>query len=653
MSPSASRSSRHVGNVLTLTLTPFLYPALSKPTLSRHLVTASTASISWQRSRGISCLTARRASKQADVASTLGYSSNCSLNFRHISSSAHINQTNKLDAQATEVDEEDYHKVLPRRVDPLSGDGPKGEDATLVNRLDPLPDDYSRSLFTDRCSITLHAGGGGHGCVSFLREKYIANGPANGGDGGSGGNIYIQAVQGETSLHKLARRGILKAGRGRNGRGKNKGGERGEDVLLQVPVGTVVREISRYDPLAEEEERRKLYLKTQKKNSSILEGEESESEQRVHGSALTDFESQSIEFRRDKWLLHPASAPSDFATTEFPPLPRVRRSHLSMMQLPAPISLDLSKPMEQPLLLAAGAAGGLGNPHFISRSVPRPKYATKGEPAMRLELELELKLLADVGLVGLPNAGKSTLLRSLSRSRTRVGNWAFTTLQPNIGTVVLDNYKGRPKLFGRDSQGRHGKDGPRTKFTIADIPGLIPGAHQDRGLGLGFLRHIERAGILGFVVDLGAGDAVESLKGLWREVAAYEKLRAVAEETQDEISKAELELELDPDHDAQHSTIQSYTSPFHLSPLASDILPISAKPWLVVATKADLSETQDNFVNLQRYLDAVASGQEAHPSGKEDGWRDGALLRAVPVSAIRAEGIERIVDLAVDILDSQ
>ena len=129
---------------------------------------------------------------------------------------------------------------------------------TPATHLDPPPSDYGRTIFADKAKLTLSAGGGGHGCISFLRDKYISDGPPNGGDGGSGGNIYVQAVRGETSLHKLARRSLIKAGRGKNGQGKGKGGKRGEDVLIQVPVGTVVRETGRVDPVAEEVKRRML-----------------------------------------------------------------------------------------------------------------------------------------------------------------------------------------------------------------------------------------------------------------------------------------------------------------------------------------------------------------------------------------------------------
>lgn len=138
---------------------------------------------------------------------------------------------------------------------PVSSEDALGSVA-LPSHLDPPPDEYSCTVFADKCTIDVSAGAGGHGCVSFLREKFISAGPPNGGDGGSGGSIYIQAVLEETSLHKIARRRFVKAGRGANGKGKGKGGEQGADVLLQVPVGTVVRETSRHDPLMEEEKGR-------------------------------------------------------------------------------------------------------------------------------------------------------------------------------------------------------------------------------------------------------------------------------------------------------------------------------------------------------------------------------------------------------------
>jgi GTP-binding protein len=472
----------------------------------------------------------------------------------------------------------------------------------------------------------VEAGAGGHGCVSFLREKYIEEGPPNGGDGGSGGNVYIQAVRGETSLHKLARRRLIKAGRGRNGQGKMKGGERGSDMLITVPVGTIVREIQRHDP--------------------IEEAERAQEEARWYGTQEPSEEEEKGSYTKDRWLLFPGTVPSELNRMTFPRLPPPRRSQLAALQPAAPIWLDLDQHMETPMLLAAGAMGGLGNPHFVTADSNRPKMATRGDEPLKLSLQLELKILADLGLVGLPNAGKSTLLRALSNSRARVGSWAFTTLQPNVGTVVLDDHKGRPAVIKRRRDGEL-----RENFTIADVPGLIEDAHLDKGLGLGFLRHVERAAVLAFVIDLSVGDAVETLKLLWKEVSEYEALR---------------ERELNADTERRMVT---YVPPNKrqprkrgmegLEPPAFDTtiesLPlltsttISSKPWFVVATKADLPNTQDNYRALQAYLNQVQTGAAPHPSTRKNAWKYD--LQSIPVSAINASGVEVIPRLVMDLLE--
>ena len=498
------------------------------------------------------------------------------------------------------------------------------------SHLNPPPTDYGRTIFADKATLTLSAGSGGHGCISFLREKFIEFGPANGGDGGSGGSIYIQAVRGETSLHKLARRNVLRAGRGKNGQGKSKGGTRGEDVLVQVPVGTVVREVSRHDPLAEEEETKRLE-----------EGGQDDVDRETRGT-----------WRRDKWILYPAATPSEYATAEFPALPRPRKSNLAMTQPEPPIALDLSEPMEKPMLLAAGAMGGLGNPHFISSANRRPKFATRGEAGMSVTVELELKLLADVGFVGMPNAGKSTLLRALSRSKARVGDWAFTTLQPNIGTMVLDSSRGRPHVQANRASGE-----PRTQISIADIPGLIPDAHLDKGLGLGFLRHVERAQVLAFVVDLSSGDAVEALNKLWRELGEFENLKGLETNMQTESRRIQWKAfgRSASSATASDGFMARNDENLIIEPSRSTSLPalpmapISSKPWFVVATKADIEGTQANFAKLQAYLAALASGTVEHPSKRKNAWK--GRLAAVPVCAIKGEGVERIPEWTIGLLD--
>jgi GTPase len=495
---------------------------------------------------------------------------------------------------------------------------------TSSSRLNPAPDDYGRNVFIDKCAITIHAGSGGSGCVSFLREAHLPDGPPNGGDGGSGGNVWIQAVPGQTSLHKIARRGIIKAERGASGQGKSQGGRKGEDVCIQVPVGTVIREIWRKDAIAEEEARRVDLMSDQAEPPP----------------------------ERNRFLFYAGNTARENERMQdnLPRLEPPSRSPLSVMEPEAPISLDLDKASPVPILLAAGAVGGKGNPHFATKDEPKPKVATKGELGVRIKLSLELKLLADVGLVGLPNAGKSTLLRAISNSKTRIGNWAFTTLSPSIGTVILDSHIGRPLIrSGTDSQ-------PRTSFTVADIPGLVEDAHLDKGLGLGFLRHVERARVLAFVIDLSKGDAVKALQDLWKEVSEYENLRNVELNQQSESRSTQWNVfDTSPStpetlKDADGRVMSIFPPPKgRLDPLG--IPPISAKPWFVVATKADLPGTEEEFLKLQKHVAAVEAGKVKHPSGKVNGWR--VRVAALPVSAITegGGGTEKIKKWVAGLLD--
>ncbi|EGX94747.1 GTP-binding protein Obg [Cordyceps militaris CM01] len=578
------------------------------------------------------------------------------------------------------------------------------------SRLNPAPDDYAAASFADRAELTLYAGRGGNGCVSFLREAYMPDGPPNGGDGGPGGSVYIQAAHGETSLHKISRRRFVRAGRGRHGQGSSKSGTRGEDIILTVPVGTVVRELEREDPATDEALRVKLYraeLKARRRREAELEDEErrerkrerlrlerlaeeggvededdplaetdeweedmsrrsharlARHDQRQQEEALEEDEIEDPQ--RHKWLLYPGMTKNDMKSAEFPRLPR--RTRL-LQQPPAPVQLDLSRPTPQPILLAAGGVGGLGNSHFSSREHPRPLFATKGDDAVTMRITLELKLLADVGLVGLPNAGKSTLLRSITNSRTRVGSWAFTTLQPNIGTVVLDKYSGRPVKVPASRPLPSGvapasapeaeeddRPDPRTRFTVADIPGLIEGAHLDRGLGVAFLRHVERAGVLAFVVDLAAGDAVAALRALWREVALYAAMR-------DEEERARAAIRWHDD-DGDTATSDPFAAGGPVNPAIAQehdnadtsgtvVMHTAAKPWFVIATKADKPGTRDNFKALKTYLDAVTAGDEPHPSGVEDAWTK--RCTAVPVSAINGQGVDRVVHWMVGLLSGE
>jgi GTP-binding protein len=251
--------------------------------------------------------------------------------------------------------------------------------------------------FVDEASIHITAGKGGNGSASFRREKYIQYGGPDGGDGGRGGNVFLEGDSGLNTLVDFRHRRIYKAQNGVQGKGQEKYGKRGEDVYIRVPLGTVV-----IDQLSE-----------------VAIGDVTE-----HG---------------------------------------------------------------QHLLVARGGRGGLGNVHFKSSTNRAPRKFTLGEPGEEIQLHLELKVLADVGLLGFPNAGKSTLISVVSAARPKVADYPFTTLYPNLGVVRV----------GMDSS-----------FVIADIPGLIEGAAEGAGLGVQFLKHLQRTRLLLHLVDIAPLDAV-------------------------------------------------------------------------------------------------------------------------------------------------
>lgn len=246
-------------------------------------------------------------------------------------------------------------------------------------------------MFVDKAKIFIKAGAGGNGAISFRREKYVAAGGPDGGDGGKGGNVVFKVELGMTTLMDFKYKRKYVAQNGTDGSGKRQKGKRGEDIILKVPQGTIVRDA---------------------KSNRII--------------------------------------------------------------------ADLSDP-EKEVVLARGGNGGWGNAHFATAVRQTPNFAKNGLPGDERDVILELKLLADVGLVGFPNVGKSTILSITTKADPKIANYHFTTLEPNLGVVDLGNNR---------------------SFVLADIPGIIEGASEGVGLGHEFLRHIERTRVLIHVVDV-------------------------------------------------------------------------------------------------------------------------------------------------------
>ncbi|PYL63993.1 MAG: GTPase ObgE [Verrucomicrobia bacterium] len=322
-------------------------------------------------------------------------------------------------------------------------------------------------MFIDRIKIFAQAGNGGRGCVSFRREKFVPKGGPDGGDGGRGGDIVLRADRHVDNLTNLFYEPIIKAKNGGHGQGKKMHGRSALAKVVKVPVGTIVYQLRNAD----------WGLRIE------------ESEKRPTSNAQRSTFNEDVTGDLD-------------VVGQAPRLPTQEMAG----DVPAPQQLADLTTDGQEFLLCRGGAGGKGNVHFKSSRNRTPREYTEGEEGEQGHFLFELRTIADAGLVGYPNAGKSTLLRVISAARPKVAAYPFTTLHPIIGVVEFPGY-------GR--------------ATLADIPGLIEGAHRGLGLGHEFLRHITRCRILLFVVDLGGSEGrnpIEDLRNLRREIDLYDPM---------------------------------------------------------------------------------------------------------------------------------
>lgn len=370
----------------------------------------------------------------------------------------------------------------------------------------------------DNAIVTVRGGKGGNGAAALEASLRGPSSPS-GGNGAHGGSVYITTSPELASLATVRKR--LIGGAGGSGGGAFKHGRKGEDLIVQVPVGTIVRELKR-------------------------EGEEERMEREEDDLGLSDAEKKKKRWQR--WFLAHPSTKGEVSEEEYTDaedlLRREKRwiPHTPSFDQTPPLYLDITEPLDEPVLLASGGAGGLGNPFFTS-----PRLASRGTLPPTHTFQFELKLLADVGLVGFPNAGKSTILRALTGRRAEVAGYQFTTLNPQIGVVriyedgswgvsheeVVETWIERER---EDLSRQTGSPFPasrtrnrqdklerleRLRFTLSDNPGLLPMASQNVGLGHSFLRSIERSPVLAYVLDLTKPSPVEDLQVLKEELEAY------------------------------------------------------------------------------------------------------------------------------------
>jgi GTP-binding protein len=403
-------------------------------------------------------------------------------------------------------------------------------------------------MFVDEVDVLVAAGDGGRGCVSFRREKFIPRGGPDGGDGGHGGSVYLRASPHHNTLIHYRFHPDFKAQRGGHGEGSNRTGRSGEDLYLDVPVGTTA------------------YARR----------------------------------------VAPDGQPPQDA-----PLVQVA---------------DLTE-VGQTALIAQGGRGGRGNARFVSSVNRAPRRADPGQPGDVLQLHLRLKLLADVGLVGYPNAGKSTLIARISAAKPKIADYPFTTLTPNLGVVSLS--------------------GDRS-FVVADVPGLIEGAHEGHGLGHRFLGHVERTKVLIHLVDVSSAsgrDPVEDFDVIERELALYHPWDGPGSPS-DDFDQDDADAEHDDDADADaderdaseagvaHGDRRDDGDHTDREDAASDAtsrarrparISLADRPQIVAANKMDALDDPDRLVRLKAHVEA--RGLAFHQ-----------------ISAVTGEGVDALIE---------
>ncbi|KAG0035141.1 GTPase of the mitochondrial inner membrane that associates with the large ribosomal subunit [Podila clonocystis] len=490
--------------------------------------------------------------------------------------------------------------------------------------IDGLPD-YTAE---PRGRAKVSGGQGGDGCVSFHREKFVAFGQPNGGNGGRGGNVIFEASSNETSLQHIPH--TAAAPRGVHGKGSLMHGHAGKDLVIKVPMGTIIREV----PSPEKEH-----------NPEDEDGPFQKSLE------LGETEAKDKEMSK-RWVLYPRLTNSlttlpegkvnyfDEAqawVAEEDRIVEARRAAMSKK----PLLLDVNEHTEdgERFMVGRGGGGGYGNPHFLTTQNRAPKYATRGREGQTRWLTLELKTIADAGLVGLPNAGKSTFLQAVSNAHPAIAPYPFTTLNPYIGTVdYSDSYQ----------------------VKVADIPGLIRGAHMNVGLGHSFLRHVERSKVLVYVIDIAAEFGVKrQVKGVddWTPEQDEHEGKDSMEATKDIPTDTTESLKMDA----------QYSQPFEdwktlLDELEAYQPGLTRRPSMIIANKADVTEVAPKNLQLFQKLvheewakrrAAYSLSSPSSSSSSSPSFSQEHDLKIVPVSAKYKKNIIKVTSILREIVEAE
>ncbi|EGC34989.1 hypothetical protein DICPUDRAFT_16626, partial [Dictyostelium purpureum] len=479
--------------------------------------------------------------------------------------------------------------------------------------------DYSRLSFIDKIRVNVKAGDGGDGGISFYRAKYIPEGPPDGGNGGNGANVIIRADLDNNNLSHLKKNYVGK--HGGKGLGERRAGGTGEDIVLRVPVGTVIRELYKPEDAAEHDDETII-----SKKDPRYDPESPEFEPNLYLKALSsplvdgkiNDETNVIDHLGGK-----GSSESSLKLRDTSKIWQVSKE------------IDMDEPGKE-LVICKGGHGGKGNANFSSGSNRSPDYSEPGTKGEIKYIELELKIIADFGLVGFPNAGKSTLLSVISNAIPNIKSYAFTTMNPYVGTIDFIGSNNINNNSNNNNNNNISLSRRRRKqkleptidvASIADLPGILEGAHLNLGLGLGFLRHIERTKAIVYVIDMSNSNVPAFWDGKKLKVKPNRYSHLTDKE---DITKQRRQIKTKVKDETYRAPWKDFKA--LLEELESYKPGLTKKPSVIVANKMDGTFAKEHLADFEKAIKSLGD------------------FKIVPIIAKDGENINGVKDQLKEIL---